>query len=128
MRTKLILSFISLFVFISCEKESFDINDINGEIIFLSRRIPNSASWNLFKMDSNGSKQEQITDLTIMCTKPVLSNSEDKLLFVHYNDNNEYELYDMCRVHLDEWSGHVKGKAMLIFIPDKPGPKKEIPM
>lgn len=42
--------------------------------------------------------------------------------------NKGYELYDMGRVHLVEWHGHVKGKGILIFIPDKPRPKREIRM
>ena len=42
--------------------------------------------------------------------------------------NKGYELYDMGRVHLVEWHGHVKGKGILIFIPDKPRPKRDIRM
>ncbi|MFQ5621626.1 MAG: hypothetical protein ACE5FT_07365 [Candidatus Nanoarchaeia archaeon] len=42
--------------------------------------------------------------------------------------NRRYELYDMERVHLVEWHGQIKGKGMLIFIPDKPRPKKNIRM
>ncbi|MFH1433186.1 MAG: hypothetical protein ABIG84_08295 [archaeon] len=40
----------------------------------------------------------------------------------------KYELYDMGRVHLHECDGHVKGRAMLIFVPDKPRHKKDIRM
>ena len=40
--------------------------------------------------------------------------------------NSRYELYDLGRVHLEEWHGHVKGKGLLIFIPDKQRPKKDI--
>ncbi|MDP2749757.1 MAG: hypothetical protein Q8O89_02915, partial [Nanoarchaeota archaeon] len=40
--------------------------------------------------------------------------------------NKRYELYDPGRVHLVEWRGYVKGKGILIFIPDTPRPKKEI--
>ena len=39
-----------------------------------------------------------------------------------------YELYDMGRVHLVEWRGHVKGNGILIFVPDKPRLKKDIRM
>lgn len=39
-----------------------------------------------------------------------------------------YELYDLGRVHLTEWHGHIKGKGILIFIPDKPRPRKDIKM
>lgn len=42
--------------------------------------------------------------------------------------NQKYEMYDMGKVHLEEWHGHVKGKGLLIFIPDKPRPKKDIKM
>ncbi len=42
--------------------------------------------------------------------------------------NKRYELYDLERVHLVEWHGHVKGKGILIFIPDTPRPKKDIRM
>ena len=44
------------------------------------------------------------------------------------NVNSKYELYDLGRVHLNEWHGHVKGKGILIFIPDKSRPKKDISM
>lgn len=49
-------------------------------------------------------------------------------LYLH-NDcdvNKQYELYDMGKVHLLEWKGHVKGKGMLLFLPDKPRLKKDI--
>lgn len=42
--------------------------------------------------------------------------------------NQRYELYDIGRVHLVEWNGHVKGKGILIFIPDSPRPRKDIRM
>ena len=42
--------------------------------------------------------------------------------------NKRYELYDMGKVHLVEWHGHVKGKGFLIFIPDTPRPKRDIKM
>jgi len=51
-------------------------------------------------------------------------------LYLH-NDcdvNRMYELYDVGRVHLVEWHGHVKGKGILLFIPDSPRPKKDIRM
>ncbi len=55
--------------------------------------------------------------------------SKSKLYF--RNDKNvdsQYEMYDIGRVHLNEWHGHVKGKGLLIFIPDKPRSKKDINM
>ena len=42
--------------------------------------------------------------------------------------NRRYELYDVGRVHLVEWHGHVKGKGILIFVPDKARPTKNIRM
>ena len=42
--------------------------------------------------------------------------------------NKKYELYDMGGVHLVEWHGHVKGRGILIFIPDSPRSKKDIRM
>ncbi len=91
MRNKLIL-IIALFSILGCEKEQFNIEDLNGEIVFLSRRIPDNG-WSLCKMDINGENQQQITEMTSTCSKPIASNSGEKILFVHYNTENEYELY-----------------------------------
>ena len=40
----------------------------------------------------------------------------------------QYELYEMGDVHLSEWHGNIKGKGILIFLPNKPRKKKEIRM
>lgn len=45
-----------------------------------------------------------------------------------FDVNKRYEMYDMGRVHLVEWHGHVKGKGILIFIPNSPRRKKDIRM
>ena len=43
-------------------------------------------------------------------------------------NNLQYELYEMGDVHLSEWHGNIKGKGILIFLPNKPRKKKEIRM
>lgn len=39
-----------------------------------------------------------------------------------------YELYEMGNVYLREWHGNVKGKGILIFLPNNHRKKKEIRM
>jgi Tol biopolymer transport system component len=65
------------------------------KILFISRRIENSAEWNLFSMNLDGSQQEKITNLTVRCEKVIVSHSGQTVLFVHYSDDNFYELYSI---------------------------------
>ncbi|MBI4980001.1 hypothetical protein HZC30_00420 [Candidatus Woesearchaeota archaeon] len=50
-------------------------------------------------------------------------------LYLHSSLNGlHYELYDMGNVSLQEWHGNIKGRGILIFLPNKPRKKKEIRM
>lgn len=88
--TFLIVLFLPM---LSCEKEDFYFLRKNSKVLFISRRIENSAAWNLFRMNNDGSSQEKITELTVRCEKPIDSNSGKTVLFVHYTQDNFYELY-----------------------------------
>ncbi len=107
MKTIKLLSLIILALSItSCEtittSESDKCDDGNAvslktdsKIVFISRRIPNSADWNLFTMNIDGSQQLKLTSLTVRCEKVVVSHSGQAVLFVHYSDDNFYELYSI---------------------------------
>ncbi|RPI83253.1 MAG: DUF5050 domain-containing protein, partial [Nitrosopumilales archaeon] len=53
------------------------------------------AEWNLFSMNLDGSQQEKITNLTVRCEKVSVSHSGQTVLFVHYSNDNFYELYSI---------------------------------
>lgn len=83
-----------------CENLDFSTptNDIvtskgDSKIVFISRRIENSADWNLLNMNLNGTEQFKLTDLTVRYTRPVISHSGEMVLFVHPTDDFFYELY-----------------------------------
>jgi TolB protein len=65
------------------------------KIVFISRRIENSADWNLLAMNLDGSEQTKLTELTVRCEQVVLSHSSQSILFVHYSDDYFYELYSI---------------------------------
>ncbi len=95
-----IIKLLSLIIiatsFTSCEEEDFiSFPKTDSNIIFISRRIDNSADWNLFLMNIDGTNQKKITDLTVRCEKPVISHSGETVLFVHSSDENFYELYSI---------------------------------
>jgi Tol biopolymer transport system component len=46
-------------------------------------------------MNSDGSDQKKITDLSVRCEKPVVSHSGKTVLFVHYSEDFFYELYSI---------------------------------
>jgi|WetSurSiteA1Bulk_404760.scaffolds.fasta_scaffold08081_3 Tol biopolymer transport system component len=79
----------------SCEEGDFVSPKTNSKILFISRRIENSADWNLFLMNFDGSQQVKITDLTVQCEKVVMSHSAQTILFVHYSEDFFYELYSI---------------------------------
>lgn len=79
----------------SCEKQDSSFSQTNSKIVFISRRIENSADWNLLKMNSDGTQQEKITSLTVRYEKPVVSHSGQTILFVHYTRDYYYELYSI---------------------------------
>lgn len=79
----------------NCEEGDFVSSKTDSKIMFISRRIENSADWNLFTMNIDGSQQLKLTDLTVRCEKVVVSHSGQTVLFVHYSDDNFYELYSI---------------------------------
>jgi TolB protein len=62
------------------------------EIVFISRRIDNSADWKLYIMDANGKNQRALTDRLVECAPPVLSNDGSRIAFMTY-ENNERHIY-----------------------------------
>lgn len=46
-------------------------------------------------MNSDGSEQQKVTDITTRCEKPVVSNSGQTVLFVHNTEDYFYELYSI---------------------------------
>lgn len=92
--TCLSLIIISLLI-TNCEKEDFDFSRTETKILFISRRIENSASWNLILMNSDGSQQKKLTDLTVGCQRPVISHSGKTVLFAHGTNDHFCELYSM---------------------------------
>ena len=79
----------------SCGEGDFISSKTNSKILFISRRIENSADWNIFLMNFDGSQQVKITDLTVRCEKVVISHSGQTILFVHNSQDFFYELYSI---------------------------------
>ena len=75
-------------------------------------------------------KLQKVGKILLHKTKSLGREYSKAKLYLHNDSdvNKLYEMYDMGRVHLAEWHGHVKGKGILIFIPDSPRRKKEIRM
>lgn len=103
---KILLRIVIAVLFTSCETSLTNVvNDCgegdfispktNSKIIFISRRVENSADWNLFIMNFDGSQQVKITDLTVRCEKAVISHSGQTILFVHNSQDFYYELYSI---------------------------------
>jgi len=78
-----------------CDDDHSNSAKTDLKILFISRRIENSADWNLFSMNTDGSQQEKVTDLTVRCENVVVSHSGHKVLFVHYSGDYFYELYSI---------------------------------
>jgi len=89
-----IIIFITIFsILISCTKDNVVIKDIDFNILFISRRINNSADWKIYSMNKDGTEQKEIVDLTVRYDYPMISNYGKKLLFVHNSEAWDYELY-----------------------------------
>lgn len=86
---------VLLIIAASCKKEAaVDMTPVNatGEILFISRRISNSADWQIFLMNADGTNQRAVSNNLVRCAPPVLSNSKSKIAFTTY-ENNYYNLY-----------------------------------
>lgn len=88
---------IAAFIFLSsCTKDAVvDMTPINatGEILFISRRISNSADWQIFIMNANGTNQRAVSNNLVRCSPPILSNDKTKIAFTTYDNNFYYNLY-----------------------------------
>ena len=86
----------ALIIFSSCRKETVvDMTPINatGEILFISRRIPKSADWQIFLMNADGTNQRKISNNLVQCSPPIVSNNGMKVAFTTYDSNYYYNLY-----------------------------------
>jgi len=80
----------------SCKKEAVvDMTpiDAKGEVLFISRRIPNSSDWQMFLMNADGRNQRAVSTNLVRCAPPILSNSGTKIAFTTYDNNFYYNLY-----------------------------------
>ncbi len=87
--------FFLLVILSSCHKDNIvDMKPINtsGEILFISRRIPNSADWQMFLMNTDGTNQRAVSNHLVRCAPPVLSNKGLKIAFTTL-ENFYYNLY-----------------------------------
>jgi TolB protein len=85
----------ALVVAASCKKDTaVDLTPIRaeGEIVFISRRIANSADWRIFLMNADGTNQRALSNSLVRCAAPISSNSGTKIAFTTY-ENNYYNLY-----------------------------------
>lgn len=76
-----------------CDLDDSSLPSNKAKILFISARIENRPDWNLLSMNWDGSDQHKITELLVRCDKPVVSHSGKMVLFVHYTDDFDYELY-----------------------------------
>src|SRR5688572_19720842 len=93
MKIYIVAAFILL---LSCKKDNVDDKtpiDATGEILYISRRIPNSADWQMFLMNTNGTDQRIVSNSLVRCAPPILSNSGTKIAFTTYDNSNYYNLY-----------------------------------
>ena len=86
----------TLIILSSCNKDAIvNMTPINaqGEVLFISRRISNSADWQMFLMNSNGTNQRAVSNNLVRCSPPILSNNGTKVAFTTYDNNFYYNLY-----------------------------------
>jgi len=81
----------ALILLSSCQKNSSDTTpiDVKGDIVFLSRRLTNSADWRIYSMNADGSNQKQMSNISTSCATPILSHDGKKVAF-SYSDNTNY--------------------------------------
>jgi len=84
----------AIIILSSCKKDAV-MTPINakGEILFISRRISNSADWKMFLMNADGSNQRVLSNSLVRCSPPILSHSGTKVAFTTYDNNYNYNLY-----------------------------------
>lgn len=93
MKKYIVVAFVILS---SCKKDAvLDMTPIaaKGEILFISRRIPNSADWQMFLMNADGTNQRAVSNSIVHCSPPTPSNNGAKIAFTSYDNNYYYYLY-----------------------------------
>jgi Tol biopolymer transport system component len=63
-----------------------------AEVVFISRRIDNSADWQLYGMNMDGTNQRLLSDRIVQCAPVTASNDGQKITFNTY-ENNRQQLY-----------------------------------
>ena len=84
-------------VFQSCSKEPdyFELNcQSESKVLFISRRIPESADWRMYLMNCNGTDQRALSDKFVRCSRPVVSSDGKMIVFTTY-ENKTYHLYEI---------------------------------
>ena len=66
---------------------------VGGDILFISRRTPDSGDWSPYMMDSDGNNQQLLVDMPVRCASLVPSPDGSKVLFTSYNENHDYDLF-----------------------------------
>ena len=86
---------VAFIILSSCKKEAVDMTpiDAKGEVLFISRRIPNSSDWQMFLMNADGTNQRTVSNNLVRCSPPILSNGGTKVAFTTYDNNFYYNLY-----------------------------------
>ena len=87
-------------ILLSCSKDSSVFNppgsEESNEIVFISRRIENSADWQLYIMNPDGTEQRKLTDDIVTCQTPVVSPDGENIAYTTYQDNT-YKLWVVDR-------------------------------
>lgn len=80
---------IALVLLAACNKDEYkdpplnhDPIDAKGDILFISRRTPNSAAWTVYRMNADGTNQHALTAPFDDVSKLVPSHDSKKVLFV----------------------------------------------
>lgn len=90
---KLLLLIGSFTVLISCEKYDFYYFGSDYKILFISRRIENSADWKMYIMNSDGSNQHEVVNMIVQYGPPRISHDNKKVAFIHLTEDYKEELY-----------------------------------
>lgn len=89
-------SLVFLIIFLTgCEKEKINTVETNSKVLFISHLYENNVGYSLIIMNNDGTDQKQITDLSVLYAKPVISNSGKTVLFTHLTDEQHFELYSI---------------------------------
>jgi TolB protein len=90
---KLLLLIGSFTVLISCEEYDFYYFGSDYKILFISRRIENSADWKMYIMNSDGTNQHAVVNMTVQYGSPGISHDNKKVAFIHVTEDYKEQLY-----------------------------------